>query len=599
DNSIVFTLRSYRCCKYLWKSCVDHHTFFRLTSIPPSPRKFFQFTNKFRHSNDVVQNGLLIEANGKKPKTFERASSRRSFRSINGSSTLPASTTNNSLSLTRNSNLKTVLFLSSSSVSISKSDKILNTRSPPPPKPPRQPLNTSKNSSINNSALIEANEYKPKNATLPRKNNYQNSLEMSNGTSYIDDIPTKENSDTITIKLQPDTDGRYGFNVKGGGDEHSPIVISRIALNTPANRASLHEGDQILSINNINIQSHSHEEVVNMIRQSRERPSGELELLIRPLNKCHLSTNNDTDFEHTYDNDFLNLNQKDPLEQSLEILRDDITTGHLIEQYETLPRRKEGFTFEIGTSQNNYYCNRYKDVLPYDQTRVILKFSSDSDYINANFINMPITSTDMVNRYIATQGPLPTTCEAFWTMIWEQQCTLLIMLTTLFENGRIKCHQYWPNVLETNDYGLFTVRCRRERKENQLIYREFFFTHKETNEERIIYQIQTETWPDHGVPNDFASFVEFVLEIRELRKSKKHLPILVHCSAGIGRTGVIILMETALCLIETNQPVFPLDIVQQMREQRLGMIQTASQYQFACGAVLYAYDHGLVQVIRN
>ncbi|CAF1154657.1 unnamed protein product [Rotaria sordida] len=599
DNSIVFTLRSYRCCKYLWKSCVDHHTFFRLTSIPPSPRKFFQFTNKFRHSNDVVQNGLLIEANGKKPKTFERASSRRSFRSINGSSTLPASTTNNSLSLTRNSNLKTVLFLSSSSVSISKSDKILNTRSPPPPKPPRQPLNTSKNSSINNSALIEANEYKPKNATLPRKNNYQNSLEMSNGTSYIDDIPTKENSDTITIKLQPDTDGRYGFNVKGGGDEHSPIVISRIALNTPANRASLHEGDQILSINNINIQSHSHEEVVNMIRQSRERPSGELELLIRPLNKCHLSTNNDTDFEHTYDNDFLNLNQKDPLEQSLEILRDDITTGHLIEQYETLPRRKEGFTFEIGTSQNNYYCNRYKDVLPYDQTRVILQFSSDSDYINANFINMPITSTDMVNRYIATQGPLPTTCEAFWTMIWEQQCTLLIMLTTLFENGRIKCHQYWPNVLETNDYGLFTVRCRRERKENQLIYREFFFTHKETNEERIIYQIQTETWPDHGVPNDFASFVEFVLEIRELRKSKKHLPILVHCSAGIGRTGVIILMETALCLIETNQPVFPLDIVQQMREQRLGMIQTASQYQFACGAVLYAYDHGLVQVIRN
>ncbi|CAF1173306.1 unnamed protein product [Rotaria sp. Silwood1] len=604
DNSIVFTLRSYRCCKYLWKSCVDHHTFFRLTSIPPSPRRFFQFTNKFRHSNDVVQNGLLIEANGKKPKTFERVSSRRSFRSINGSSTLPISTTNNSLSLSRNSNLKTVLFLSSSSVSISKSDKILNTRSPPPPKPPRQPFNTPKNSqqqnsSINNNALIEANEYKPKNATLPRKNNCQNSLEMSNGTSYIDDIPTKENSNTITIKLQPDSDGRYGFNVKGGGDEHSPIVISRIALNTPANQASLHEGDQILSINTIDILNYSHEEVVNMIRQSRDRPSGELELLIRPLNKCHLSSNNDNDSEHTYDNEFLNLNEKDPLEQSLETLRDDLTTGHLIEQYETLPRRKDGFTFEIGTSQNNYYRNRYKDVLPYDQTRVILKSSSDSDYINANFINMPITSTDMVNRYIATQGPLPTTCEAFWTMIWEQQCTLLIMLTTLFENGRIKCHQYWPNVLETNDYGLFSVRCRRERKENQLIYREFFFTHKETNEERTIYQIQTETWPDHGVPNDFSSFVEFVLEIRELRKSKKHLPILVHCSAGIGRTGVLILMETALCLIETNQPVFPLDIVRQMREQRLGMIQTASQYQFACGAVLYAYDHGLVQVNRN
>ena len=151
--------------------------------------------------------------------------------------------------------------------------------------------------------------------------------------------------------------------------------------------------------------------------------------------------------------------------------------------------------------------------------------------------------------------------------------------------------------METSDYGQLTVRCRRERKENQLVYREFLFSHRETKEERIIYQIQVETWPDHGVPNDFSSFVEFVLEIRELRKSKSHQPILVHCrytvvvtakasgfgmlqrsspsSAGIGRTGVLILMETALCLVEANQPIFPLDIVRQMREQRLGMIQTA------------------------
>lgn len=100
---------------------------------------------------------------------------------------------------------------------------------------------------------------------------------------------------------------------------------------------------------------------------------------------------------------------------------------------------------------------------------------------------------------------------------------------TNFHSGRIKCHQYWPNVMETIDNETFTIRCRRERKENQLVYREFLFLNKETNEERIIYQIQTESWPDHGVPNDFTSFVEFVLEIRELRKSNKTLPILVHC----------------------------------------------------------------------
>jgi succinylglutamate desuccinylase len=138
-----------------------------------------------------------------------------------------------------------------------------------------------------------------------------------------------------------------------------------------------------------------------MIRQSRERRSGELELLVRPLK----ISNNDTDSEDAYDNGLLNINEKNPLEQSLETLRDDLTTGHLIEQYEvseiflhqmiriyhsiqTIQRRKEGFTFEISTSQNNYYRNRYKDVLPYDQTRVILQLNPDNDYINANFINV-------------------------------------------------------------------------------------------------------------------------------------------------------------------------------------------------------------------
>ncbi|CAF5143800.1 unnamed protein product [Rotaria sp. Silwood1] len=312
-----------------------------------------------------------------------------------------------------------------------------------------------------------------------------------------------------------------------------------------------------------------------MIRCSRERLSGELELHIKPCN------------------------EKSLLKESLQILRNDISLNRLIEQYRTLQRHKDGFTFDIGRSECNYYHNRYKDVLPYDQTRVILKTNSENDYINANYINMPINSTDIINRYIATQGPLPITCEPFWKMIWEQQCSLIIMLTTLFENGRIKCHQYWPNILETIDYDLFTIRCCRERKENEFIYREFLILNKEINEERIVYQIQCETWPDHDIPNNYSSFVDFVLEIRELRKANKHIPILVHCSAGIGRTGVLILMETALCLIEANQPIFPLNIVRQMREQRLGMIQTASQYQFACEAILYAYDHGLIEVNSN
>ena len=131
------------------------------------------------------------------------------------------------------------------------------------------------------------------------------------------------------------------------------MIVSRVAPNTPATRASLHEGDQILSINNIDIEKYSHEEVrekmyamksmffslslcqvVDMIRQSRERPLGELELLIRPLKNCRLSPNNDTDSEGAYDNDLLNSNSPNPLEQSLETLRNDLTSGHSIEQYE-------------------------------------------------------------------------------------------------------------------------------------------------------------------------------------------------------------------------------------------------------------------------
>lgn len=83
--------------------------------------------------------------------------------------------------------------------------------------------------------------------------------------------------------------------------------------------------------------------------------------------------------------------------------------------------------------------------------------------------------------------------------------------------------------METIDYGLFQIRCNRERKENDLMYRELICLNKESHEERIVYQIQNEIWPDHGVPTDYASFIDFVLEIRELRKANKHLPILVHC----------------------------------------------------------------------
>ncbi|CAF3666050.1 unnamed protein product [Rotaria socialis] len=574
NNSIVFTLRNYCCCKYLWKSCVDHHTFFRFTSLPKV--NIVQFINKFRFRTDIVPNELIAKPNEQKRKRFERVSSRRTMRTIDGSSTLPASSNHHKFFITKGGNLKTSLFRSSSNASLGKSEPIVNKKSSlqsePPSKPPRDI------SSIN-TILTDENELKLKTPVLTPSDD-QDSLQMSTQNLLLNDSSISYETSSfdqhvILIKIKPDIDGRYGFNIKGGTDKQASIIVAKVVANTSASRALLHEGDTILAINNIDIRNYSHNEIINMIQNSRERHLGELELLIKPSDETNL------------------------LKNSLEIIRNDISLNHLIEQYQTLERQKDGFTFEIARSQDNYYRNRYKDVLPYDQTRVILKTNSENDYINASYINMPINSTDIINRYIATQGPLPMTCEPFWRMIWEQECTLIIMLTTLFENGRIKCHQYWPNLLETIDFGSFTIRCSRETNENEFIYRELIILNKKQNLERIIYQIQYETWPDHDVPNNYASFVDFVLEIRELRKMNKQIPILVHCSAGIGRTGVLILMETVLCLIEANQAISPLNIVRQMREQRLGMIQTASQYQFACEAILYAYDHGLIEVNNN
>jgi len=313
---------------------------------------------------------------------------------------------------------------------------------------------------------------------------------------------------------------------------------------------------------------------LELIRQSRQRDDGQLEITIKsmPIGK----------------------EKRKELNESLQILRDDLQSDRLLEQYECLPSRSETMTFDIARQVKNSSSNRYRDVLPYDQTRVILQTDTNSDYINANHIDIRIDGTEIMNRYIATQGPLQNTCEAFWRMIWEQNCRLILMLTPLFESGRMKCHQYWPNVSESVTFGSWTIRCIRERKEKDLIYRELILFHDEIKEERFIYQIQNETWPDHGVPNDYQSFVDFILEIRELRKAHRQTPILVHCSAGIGRTGVVILMETSLCLIEHHQQVNPLEIVRQMREQRLGMIQTASQFRFACEAILFANDHGLI-----
>ncbi|XP_016309380.1 tyrosine-protein phosphatase non-receptor type 4-like [Sinocyclocheilus anshuiensis] len=405
----------------------------------------------------------------------------------------------------------------------------------------------------------------------------------------------------VLIKMRPDENGRFGFNVKGGADQRMPIIVSRVAPGTPADMCMprLNEGDQVVLINGRDISEHIHDDVVMLIKASCEDQSGELILLVRPnaiydVDEEQEKLDLEPDFQYIPETSGLELShsEADSLRYSIQLLRDGLSSGTVAAQFDQLYRKRPGMSMSCARLPQNVSKNRYRDISPYDTTRVVLK--GTEDYINANFIHMEIPGKGEVKRYIACQGPLPGTCSDFWQMVWEQSAALVVMLTTQVERGRVKCHQYWPNVSASGTYGGFQVTCVSEEGNSAYLLRDLMLTHLESKEERQICQMQYLAWPDHGVPEDSSDFLNFVSQVRSKRADASE-PVVVHCSAGIGRTGVLITMETAMCLIETGQSVYPLDIVRTMRDQRAMMIQTPSQYRFVCEAILKVYDEEIVK----
>uniref|UniRef100_A0AAY5L4A6 protein-tyrosine-phosphatase n=1 Tax=Esox lucius TaxID=8010 RepID=A0AAY5L4A6_ESOLU len=398
--------------------------------------------------------------------------------------------------------------------------------------------------------------------------------------------------DLLLIRIAPDHGGKFGFNVKGGVDQKTPLVISQVNPDSPAGRVEprLLEGDQVVLINGRDISEHTHDQVVMFIRASRESHSRELALLIR-RKALSLTGQSHADAlllpgqSHT---DALLLpgqsERGQTLEESMKQLERGLQTGTLTFHFENLYRRKPGLTVACACLPENTDKNRYKDVLPYDVSRVVLR--GKEDYINASHITVsPVCLLCL--RYIAAQGPLPQTCTHFWQSVWEQRTQTIIMLTTLTERGRTKCHQYWPHPPEVSDYGYLRVSCHSEECNLAYVTRQFTLTHTQLGEERAVTHLQYVAWPDHGVPDDPSDFLLFVNSVRETRTGDT--PLMVHCSAGIGRTGVLITMEMALTLLESGRPVLPLDIVRTLRDQRAMMIQTPCQFRFVCEAILRVY----------
>ncbi|XP_027028180.2 tyrosine-protein phosphatase non-receptor type 3 isoform X1 [Tachysurus fulvidraco] len=550
---VSLSMPSSRSCKNLWRSCVDHHTFYNRKNLHAvsKPRSVHLYRKLV---GEVTWNPLIKSLSTEHLETKSLPS--RS----------PPSTP--------------------------------NWRGPRMRHDFRKPRPSSVDNLTNDMSYVTESEdvfYTYRKAQEDEKpishsQSDDNTLDEEDFQCLWDKQDMEADGELLLIRFKPDKDGKFGFNVKGGVDQKTPLAISHVNPNSPAGHCvpALLEGDQVLMINGRDISEHTHQQVVMYIKASRESHSKELLLHVRRKG-VSLRAETSLQFPGSF-----SLQEEIPpspghpsgetLQESMNCLERGLTSGTLLMQFEKLYRKKPGLLMSCAQLSENMEKNRYKDVLPYDITRVVLQTGEDN-YINASHVKTEPAGITL--RYLAAQGPLPNTCTHFWRSVWEQGVSVIIMLTTLTERGRTKCHQYWPHPHEVKDYDYLQVCCHSEECNLAYVTRVLTLTHTQLGEQRSITHLQYVAWPDHGVPDDSSEFLDFVQAMRSKRKGTE--PLMVHCSAGIGRTGVLITMETALILMEGAQPVYPLETVASLREQRAMMVQTSCQFSFVCQAILHVY----------
>ncbi|XP_032682035.1 tyrosine-protein phosphatase non-receptor type 2-like isoform X1 [Odontomachus brunneus] len=259
--------------------------------------------------------------------------------------------------------------------------------------------------------------------------------------------------------------------------------------------------------------------------------------------------------------------------------------------YQHIRNVSGNYTYTCNESKKpqNKNLNRYRDVAPYDHSRVILK-KGVCDYIHANHI--PVDRAK--RQYILTQGPLPHTAGHLWLMVWEQNCKAVLMLNKVIEKNQIKCHQYWPlgdtgdAAMTFDDVGL-KVEYISKVESSDYTTRTLRITDLESNDSRDILHFHYTTWPDFGVPQCPTAFLRFLADVRQSGALDQNVgPPVVHCSAGIGRSGTFCLVDTCLVLIEENglNSVNVREVLLEMRRYRMGLIQTPDQLRFSYAAII-------------
>ncbi|XP_015127343.1 receptor-type tyrosine-protein phosphatase F [Diachasma alloeum] len=263
------------------------------------------------------------------------------------------------------------------------------------------------------------------------------------------------------------------------------------------------------------------------------------------------------------------------LKEFQDYVKNGIASGKLNAQYEAFPRGQTK-PWEYGQLPENKSKNRYANLIAYDETRVKLEKLLDdpySDYINANYIK----GYQKNKAYIATQGPRQNTLNDFWRMIWQERVQVICMLANVLESGKTKCEQYWPEIGKELTFGNITVHNLSHTTFADYTFRTFSVTCDQ--ETRRMEHLHYTAWPDHGVPQYIQSVVTYLKKL--LATPLGHGPIVVHCSAGIGRTGTIILCDICLRKAAAQGVIDVFAETTEIRNQRANMVDNEQQYLLA------------------